>query len=210
MAKHLLCYGDSNTWGYDPELGERFSRYQRWPGLLQRMLGDRYYVVEEGLCGRTTVFPDPLMNNRCGAEYLRPCLESHAPVDLCILMLGTNDLKTRFGVSAQEIFMGMGMLLDIISTSGAGRRETAPQVLLIAPAPLSERTQFVEFLPDGPGKSQKLAQLYRRLAEERGAAFLDAADYAQTEPSEGVHLTLESHHQLASAVASCITEQLSL
>ncbi len=210
MAKHLLCYGDSNTWGYDPELGERFSRYQRWPGLLQRILGERYYVVEEGLCGRTTVFSDPLMPFCSGAEYLRPCLESHAPVDLCILMLGTNDLKTRFGVSAQEIAMGMGMLLDIISASGTGRKETAPQILLIAPAPLAENTQFVEFLPDGPGKSKRLSQLYRRLAEERGTAFLDAADYAQTADLEGVHLTLESHHQLASAAASCITEHMTL
>lgn len=112
MKRHVICLGDSNTHGYcgaqegETLCGGRFSEAERWPCLLQRALGEEYLVIEEGLCGRTTVFPDPLEPGLDAISYLRPCLLSHAPVSLLILMLGTNDTKERFGLSAEEIAVG--------------------------------------------------------------------------------------------------------
>ena len=97
--KTVLCYGDSNTWGYIGGTGERFAPEVRWPGVLQAALGGAYRVIEEGLNGRTTVFDDSIEEGRNGETYLRPCLQTHAPIDLVILMLGTNDLKRRFSLS---------------------------------------------------------------------------------------------------------------
>ena len=116
MKRHVICLGDSNTHGYcgaqegETLCGGRFSEAERWPCLLQRALGEEYLVIEEGLCGRTTVFPDPLEPGLDAISYLRPCLLSHAPVSLLILMLGTNDTKERFGLSAEEIARGMERL----------------------------------------------------------------------------------------------------
>jgi lysophospholipase L1-like esterase len=106
--KVILCYGDSNTWGYDPHTQERFSSRVRWTGVLARQLGEEYHMIEEGLSGRTTVWDDPVEGlHKNGKNYLLPCLESHQPIDLVILMLGTNDLKMRFSVPAADIGRGI-------------------------------------------------------------------------------------------------------
>lgn len=97
--KNILCYGDSNTWGYDAETKNRFPPDVRWTGILKRTLGEGYHVIEEGLNGRTTVWDDPIEGYKNGREYLIPCLESHRPLDLVIIMLGTNNLKKRFSLT---------------------------------------------------------------------------------------------------------------
>ncbi len=131
--KHLLCFGDSNTWGYVPGSGQRFPLQVRWPGVLQARLGSRWRVIEEGLNGRTTIHQDPERDGRNARLFLGPLLESHAPLDLLILMLGTNDLMPCYASSAADVAAGVGILLDIVATSGAGPSATAPAVLLVAP-----------------------------------------------------------------------------
>mgnify|MGYP001272416558 CR=1 FL=1 len=110
----ILCYGDSNTHGQIPG-GTPLDRYtllQRWPGVLARELGKGWHIIEEGLSGRTTVHDDPIEGAlKNGRTYLRPCLMSHAPLDLVIIMLGTNDLKARFSQPASEVAMGIGCLI---------------------------------------------------------------------------------------------------
>ncbi len=121
----VLCYGDSNTWGADPAGGGRFSRDERWPGVLQKSLGDEYHIIEEGLGGRTTVWEDPIEGHKNGKEYLIPCLATHAPLDLVIIMLGTNDLKKRFSVSAQDVAFGQASSstqFSKVEAAGAGKR----------------------------------------------------------------------------------------
>ena len=122
--KTILCYGDSNTWGCIPLTGaqppRRYGPAQRWPGVLRRELGDGFGIVEEGLNGRTTVWDDPLEPYRSGKELLVPCLLTHQPIDLVIVMLGTNDLKGRFAVGARDIAAGAGLLLDIVRASDCG------------------------------------------------------------------------------------------
>ena len=102
--KTIVCYGDSNTYGYNPENGFRYEYEERWTTILQKELKDSAIVIPEGLNGRTTSFEDELRPGRNGATYLDPCLHSHGPIDLVVLMLGTNDLKIRFQATPTDSF----------------------------------------------------------------------------------------------------------
>ena len=112
MKKRILCFGDSNTWGYIAVKGERYDEDTRWTGRLSKMLGDGCTVIEEGLNGRTTVWEDFVENHMSGLEYLWPCMETHKPFDLIVIMLGTNDTKCYFGAQARSIADGAGRLLS--------------------------------------------------------------------------------------------------
>ena len=140
--KTVLCYGDSNTWGYNPTTGDRFGRDERWAGVLRRTLGEGYLVIEEGLNGRTTVWDDPLEDGRKGKVYLPPCLETHKPLDLVIIMLGTNDLKQRFSAPASDIAAGAGVLVGMVQKSETGPNGRPPRARLLAPPPLAARPGF--------------------------------------------------------------------
>jgi len=204
--KTIVCYGDSNTWGYDPHTRDRMPRQARWTGVLAKELGSGYQVIEEGLNGRTTVWDDPIEGYKNGKEYLIPCLESHRPVDLIIIMLGTNDLKTRFSLSAYDIAEGAGVLVDVVKKSAAGIAGAAPQVLLIAPAPVAALTEFAEMFEDAPARSRRLAEHYRRVAQERGCHFLDAGQVIVCSDVDGIHLEPSEHTKLGRAVAAAVRQ----
>ncbi len=199
----LVCFGDSNTWGYSPESKERFPRETRWTGVLQRTLGSGYVVIEEGQNGRTTVWDDPVeQNNKNGIKYLVPCVESHAPLDLVVLMLGTNDLKSRYAVSPMDIGWSVRNLVDVVQKSTFGPNAGAPKVLLIAPPPLAKLTEFADlFIGGGPEKSRALAKRYAEVAQEKGCAFLDAGKVVRTSDLDGVHFEAAEHRTLGEAVA---------
>jgi lysophospholipase L1-like esterase len=204
----ILCYGDSNTRGSIPcTLHERYSRSIRWPGRLQSILGTRYHVIEEGLGGRTTCFDDPQEEGRNGKASLLPCLRSHRPIDLAVLMLGTNDLKARFSASAQSIAQNAGELVRIIQTSQAGSESKNPQVLLVAPPPLSELSQFKDEFAGGEEKSKLFRDLYQKQAEELGCLFLDAGEYVISSKLDGIHWDESGHLRLAQAVAQILFKQ---
>jgi lysophospholipase L1-like esterase len=206
----ILCYGDSNTHGADPVMLDRFPRDVRWPGVLAAALAGVAHVVEEGLNGRTTVWDDPFMDFRNGKPYLLPCLRSHAPVDVLVLMLGTNDLKSIFGRSAQEITAGAGALVDIAVASATGPDGTAPAVLLVAPPRLGETTDRSELWGFGEAraKASDLSRLYRNMALLKEVAFLDGAALVAGDPADGVHLNAADHAILARAVAASVREIL--
>ena len=150
--KRILCYGDSNTWGYDPVTGDRFDAHTRWTRILAKALGAGYEIIEEGLNGRTTVWDDPIEGDKNGKTYLMPCLATHRPLDLVILMLGTNDLKHRFSLTAFDIAEGAKVLGQTIQTSACTSGRTAPPLLLMAPAPLATLTDLDEMFLGGEKK----------------------------------------------------------
>lgn len=207
--KTILCYGDSNTWGYDPATQTRFPRDIRWPGVLRSELGEGYIVIEEGLNGRTTVWDDPIELDKNGATYLRPCIQTHKPFDLVIIMLGTNDLKTRFSLPAYDIASGAGVLVDIVKKSDTGIGGEAPEVLLIAPPPAVELTGFAEMFEDAVEKSGGFARHYRRISNEKGCHYLDAGDHVESSPLDGIHLEVDMHTRLGKAMAAKVREILS-
>lgn len=211
--KTILCYGDSNTFGADPEgtWQDRFAYDVRWPGCLQRELGVGYRVIEEGLGGRTTVFDDPFEPARCGKSFLPLCLESHRPLDLVILMLGVNDLKLRFAAPPCDIALGLASLGQLAAGGPWGPGDKAPAVLLVSPAHIEERIldgPFGEmFGQDAPARCRALAPRMAQQAKEKGFFFFDAAAAAQV-GRDGLHLTPESHGALARALAQKVKEIL--
>jgi lysophospholipase L1-like esterase len=199
--RRILCFGDSNTWGYDPATEDRFDDQTRWTGVLQAALGGDFTVIEEGLNGRTTVWNDPIEGYKNGHDYLVPCLETHRPLDLVVLMLGTNDLKRRFSLSAYDIAQGVAVLLRAISYSKAGRDGHAPRVLLLAPPPVAKLTGFGEMFEGSEAKSLLLGQHYRAVAVEYNVAFLDTSTVIRSSDLDGIHFEAEEHTKLGRAVA---------
>lgn len=220
MKKTILCYGDSNTWGFAAELQPKDKRYivryaqdVRWTGVLQDMLGDGYRVIEEGLNARTTVWDDVTWPDRNGLAYLRPCLDTHAPIDLVVLMLGTNDLKVRISGYVPDIARAAGTLVKTIQSGNDGPNGRAPEVLLVSPILVGERLK--EAAPDiydelgrenGRGNSLLFAKHFQAAAEESGCHFMDAALYAQPGPADELHLDVQNHRKLAEAFAKKIAE----
>ena len=202
----VLCYGDSNTHGAEPLTGARFARDIRWPGVLARLLDGEAVVIEEGLNGRTTVREDPYMPGRNGLAYLGPCLLSHAPLDVVVIMLGTNDLKTTFGLAATDIASGAASLVRAALLSVCGPEGGPPQVLLVAPPALGAPSDVFELwgFAGAAERSAALPRLYRTAAERSGVAFLDASAIVAGDPADGVHLSAAGHHVLASAVANAV------
>ena len=207
--KTILCYGDSLTWGYDPATGKRIGHDKRWPGVLRNDLGDSYFVIEEGLNGRTTAWDDPLQGSyKNGMAYLIPCLASHKPVDLVILFLGTNDLKTRFSLSAAEIAHSIRVLVDLILKSGTGPNENAPLLLLIAPPLITELSNFTDEFESGKSKSLILSKYYMQVAEECNIAFLDASKVVVPSDLDGIHLDVYEHVKLGHVIAGKVKKIL--
>jgi lysophospholipase L1-like esterase len=198
----VMCFGDSNTWGYSPATKERYPWNVRWTGVLQKELGSGYRVIEEGLNGRTTVWEDPVEGDKMGKRHLGVCLESHAPLDLVVMMLGTNDTKKRYSAPAYDIAQGVGVLIDIIQKSLSGRAGKAPSVLLLVPPPFEKLTEFADMLEGGTEKSRALAPLFRQVAALRGCAFFDTSTVIRSSDLDGVHFDESELPKLGKAVAA--------
>lgn len=202
QTRSILCYGDSNTWGFDPATKGRHPRSIRWTGRLQEILGDNFHVIEEGLNGRTTIFTDPVAEYRNGKHLLPAILETHKPLDAVVLMLGTNDCKLVFHANPAWIARGASTLIELI------RRHTEAQILLIAPAPIEGLTEFAEIFASGANVSHHLAVHFSRVALEQNVAFLDAGEHCKVSPIDGLHLDSAAHATLADAIAGALQEML--
>jgi len=198
----ILCFGDSNTWGSDPAAAERrFPWGVRWPGVLQRKLGGGFHVVEEGLGGRTTVIDDPLLRYRSGLDLLAPCLETHAPIDIVVIMLGTNDISYGW-VTAAAAAGGAGVLAHLVRRSEAGPGGGAPRVLLVCPPPVGPITESAELYAGAEEKSRALPRELARVAAAMGCEWFDAGAVSVTSPLDGWHLEAPEHQKLGVALAA--------
>lgn len=203
--KTIFAYGDSNTWGLIPGTSRRYPWGERWTSLLQEKAGSRARVIEEGLCGRTTIFEDELRPARRGLDTLPFLLESHSPLDAAILMLGTNDCKAVYHAPAPVIAKGIELCLDELL-----KELSADKILLISPIELGQNVwrpdKDPEFDRDSVETSRLLKAEYQRVAKERGTAFLAASDLASPSEIDEEHLTAEGHKALAEAVYDKLKE----
>jgi lysophospholipase L1-like esterase len=213
--KTVLCFGDSNTWGYDPIASAsspfplRHGPDVRWTGILARMLGPGWRVIEEGQNGRTTVHDDPFGVARNGSDYLPACLESHKPLDLVAMMLGTNDLKTAYSVSPKEICLGASMLAQTILRSDAGLSGAAPKLLLVCPPAIGQVDQLPELREKFAGadeRSKRLPAHYAALAAQLRIAYLDSQAVVVPSPVDAIHLEASEHEKLGRAIAAKVIE----
>jgi len=206
--KSVLCYGDSNTWGRNPIDESRYARDDRWPVVLQKELGADYDVISEGMPGRTTVWTDSVEGHMSGLDYLGPCLNTHQPIDLVILFLGTNDLKFRFGVTAFDIAEGIRLLVKLILNSETGPDSNSPRVLILIPPPLGKLTEFVDLFSGGVVKSKQLSREYKRVADNMACPSLDLSEYIVASDIDGVHFDAEAHHKIGQVVAQKVEKVL--
>jgi lysophospholipase L1-like esterase len=212
--KTILCYGDSNTWGYDAAASSnspvplRYAPSVRWTGKLAALLGHQYRVMEEGQNGRTTVHEDPIAEaSRNGRTHLPVVLETHAPIDLVILMLGTNDLKTMLALPPQDIAGGVATLTRLILRSPSGPAGKAPQVLLVCPVAVGEMLDLPDLaarFDQGREKSLQLPRHYEAVALLLQVHFINAQDFVEPTPVDALHLDAENHEKLAAALALAV------
>lgn len=207
--KTILCFGDSNTWGFNPSNGERYPKAIRWPTVLAAALGaefpGKYEVIAEGQNGRTTVWEDPVGHKK-GSAYLLPCLETHKPVDLVIIMLGTNDLKHRFGLSSYDVARGVAYLAGMVKTSEFGPGNSAPAVLIVAPPPFGKLSAFDQEFEGGAEKSLTLGRDILAYAAQKGFPRFDAGGVIRSSDRDGIHLEPEEHRRLGAALASRVVD----
>ena len=213
MKKHIVCFGDSNTHGYCALTNGRFSEEERWTCLLGQLLGEDYLVLEEGLSGRTTCFDDPVHEGLSGLDYIYPCLMSHAPVDLLVIMLGTNDTKERFGSSAACIALGLKRLVAkaVATTDCWGTH--APRILIVVPKTIDkeyESTAVGATMGRGCAeKSEGLIAEYKTIANLTNCFYFDANEVvAENNHIDYMHLTKEGHQSLAKVLSGLIPSLL--
>ena len=203
--KTILCYGDSNTWGCEPVTFRRYDWNTRWPGIAQRELGPDFHVVENALNGRTTVFEDPIEEGRCGKIGFTTVLETCAPLDLVILMLGCNDCKDRFMKSAWDIAWGMELLVQYVRRAACGVNGASPEILIVPPVELGTKwDQHIHgtvFNMRSTEISRQLPETYKYIAERCGCHFFDPNPYA-TAGADCVHISPEDHKKLGLAIAA--------
>ncbi|QFJ55368.1 SGNH/GDSL hydrolase family protein [Pseudobutyrivibrio xylanivorans] len=198
--KSVLCFGDSNTYGYKPDGTGRFDEATRWTGILSlRLAPEGYRVLEEGLVGRTTVFEDSIRAGRNGSALLPVILETHNPIEKVVIMLGTNDCKAVYNASAKVITRGAEILLKQVKSF-----DNNLKVLLVSPIFLGEKVYLEEFDPEFNQKSletsRELKAYFKRLAEEYDCSFLAASDVAEPSEIDQEHLDESGHVALANAI----------
>ena len=198
--KNILCFGDSNTWGYDPATQTRFDNKTRWTGVLQKEIGDKFNIIEQGLNGRTTKIDETLEHNfgyarkfRSSTDILPIIYESHSPLDLLVIMLGTNDLKTNFNRSPKVIADDMKdickLVLNNVYYSGH-------PIVLISPTHINESSNnLMDSFIGTKDYSMSLAPLYKKIAETLGLFYLDASKVILTNQIDGLHWDKYQHNQ---------------
>lgn len=209
--KRILCYGDSNTWGYIPGSGQRYPQDVRWTGVCQKILGDDYLIIEDGINGRTTCFDKgwgECKNGRTGLGY---AILANYPIDAVVIMLGTNDVTEKSAAYAKS---GVDELVRIcLNANYIYRTESKiflydPKVLLVAPITLNENVDDspVLLFRGQYEESKKFAKLYKEVAEVRNIDFLDASLYANASKIDGIHMEAQDHENLGEAIANKIKE----
>jgi len=212
LQKRILCYGDSNTYGYIPT-GGRYDEHTRWPMRMQDVLGEGYAVVEEGFNGRTCVFDDPVEGGfKSGVSYLPPCLMSHNPLDAVIIMLGCNDTKVRFGMTPMTIGQSMMQLVRTAKQYAINEAGEVSHIIIAAPPRILDnlmQTRHAEcFGEQAIAVSAGLARELRRISKLMRCDFFDATPFAEVSPLDAVHMTEHGHLRLGEAMADKIRKEL--
>ena len=203
--KNILCFGDSNTWGYDPATQTRFSKDIRWTGVLQQLLGSKYNVIEEGLNGRTTNVNEKQDH---GLGYFRPfrsamdllsvLIETNSPLDLIIVMLGTNDLKTNFNQSSEMIAKNMRLVCESIIDNDYFQSKS---IILVSPTHINEESpNLLDSFIGTTQASQSFSNSYRKISDALNLHFVDASESVKTNKIDGLHWDSKQHSDFANSL----------
>lgn len=206
--KKIFCYGDSNTYGYDPVSGLRHDPDVRWTGRLQQMLGEEYQVVEQGCNGRTTVYPEPGAEWKSGLYGLKLCLNTYKPIHIMVLMLGSNDLKDFYHASAQDIAAGAEKLIKEARDFLKSKQTEDVKILLVSPIEIGENMSDSpfgkNFKADAISRSRQFPVLYQAVARKHNCYYLNAAAHARPSKEDSLHMMPGEHAKLAKAIYEAI------
>ena len=204
-AKTVVCFGDSDTYGASPDKSGRYPANVRWTGQLQDLLGDDYYLIEEGLNGRVTNFDPDGRDDRNGLVYLKQMAYGQTPIDYFVLMLGVNDCRERFGRSAQEITDALEQLIEVVYDKSFSSDGSKPKIILMSTPPVDYNAErFAELFGEdygagGDEKSRELAETNKALADRLGIAHIDLGKVAEF-GEDGLHFTKESNAKIAERI----------
>lgn len=207
----VLCFGDSNTWGMNPQTMARFEPELRWTGVLQKELGTNFKIIEEGLVGRTAAFSFPFEPEVSGLTYFLPCVKSHAPLDMIVLMLGTNDLA--YGATPLQIARGLARYIPIANENAGSDLGKKPKILLISPVQITgdfEKSPFREIFGDLNAcieKSRHYSKYVQEIAGENGCMWLDSAAVAKASVTDGLHFDARGHAALGQKIAEIVKKE---
>ena len=219
---NILCFGDSNTWGCVGRWQEsllpppRYDEEHRWPDVMAKELGEGYNVVTDALCGRTTIYTHRDEGPMYSAEpYMLACMRCHSPLDLMIIMLGTNDIYNYPPLNPDNIGDGMRKLVTMAQSSQWGREHQAPRILIIAPievkkpSPNGRQLVYAKYRQEeGVALSKLFPSVYKKIADEMGCGFLNAAEFAVPCDADGLHMDEHGQISLGKAVAKWVKENL--
>lgn len=211
--KKIICFGDSNTYGYNPATGGRFDENTRWPKVLQKLLGEDYEIFEEGQNGRNISDPDPWEGGtKCGMDYVLPMIETRHPADLLIIMLGTNDLKLKFHLPPADIAGSLQLMLSKIKAYCRDYINCPDmKILIVSPLALSEPFEESYFAPffggsDVVARSKELPKWYELVADQYGCYFLNATEKISAGSVDHLHLDEAGHRAMAELMKDKIKE----
>ena len=211
LKRHtVLCFGDSNTYGYNPRTEARYPSYFRYPNILQQFLGDEYKVIAEGLNGRTTAFPKGGFIWKSGLYSVEPVLASHYPIDTLIVMLGTNDCAAELDLEAGDIADGMEKLLITARDLLTEKQGYEPRIILVCPPHLEDSIKKGPFAEEMNSKSLEVSKtlpgLYEKLAEGLDCDFLNLDGTIHFSDIDSEHLRPFDSYRLAGMLADMIRE----
>ena len=203
--KKILCFGDSNTFGFNPETGGRFDKNSRWSGILSQVLADNYEVIEEGMNNRTGFFRNPEGLKQSGGDYLPVCFENHKDVDICILSLGTNDAQIFYPLDEVMAEKGLQSLIDVIKKSNQDAK-----IIIIPPVKITKdllHSGFAAMFDENSiEKIQKTFHVFEKIAKDNNCFYFDFNKFVHPSKFDGIHYTKESHQVLAQRLAEFISD----
>lgn len=196
--KKILCFGDSNTYGYNPLTDSRYEDGIVWTDILQELLKDEYVVYNEGLNGRTTAYDRDLSDELNGYAHFIETLNKYGNIDYLIIMLGTNDCNVDMHLNSEEIALGMEKL---IITAKEYYKDSLPKIIIVTPAAILDEYEHSLFAyqldKDSVIKSHEIAPLYKQLCDKYNCVNIDCSNTLEVHTIDSEHLTIKGHNDLA-------------
>ena len=192
--KKIICYGDSNTFGFNPKDGTRFDENTRWTSLLQNYLGEEYEVVNEGMCDRTGFVNNPKGSLFSAPKHFPKIISNSNKSDILILWIGTNDLQFQYNISIDMIEKGLKNLIK-------SAKDKVEKIIVVPPVILNNKILdgFFSFQFDETSieKSKNIGQIYKTLADTYQCKFFDINEFVHPSDIDGLHYDENSHKIIA-------------
>lgn len=207
--KQILVYADSLTWGIIPSTRKRLDFNDRWPGVMENVLNEndqKFRIIENCLNGRRTVWEDPFKPGRNGFEGIEQVIEMNSPLELVILLLGTNDFQSVHSFNARHSAQGIRSLITSIRQSPIEPGMPQPSILLAVPPLIKPKGTIAVKFEGSEIKSQGLCEEYKKVAEELNCSFFDSSSVTSVSEVDGIHLDKDQHHVLGKAMAGKVLE----